>query len=55
MIDNSIFYRIVKINRIDKKYSEIYNAIINNKEKLQDIILAKYFINNEVLYYKNRL
>ena len=44
-----------KANKIDNKYNNIYEAIINNKKKLKNIIFNKCAITNDVLYYKNRL
>ena len=44
-----------KANKVDKEYDNIREIIINNKEKLKDIIFNKCIIINEVLYYKNRL
>ena len=42
-------------NKIDNKYNEIRETIINNKKKLKDITLNKCVIINDVFYYKNRL
>ena len=44
-----------KTNKIDNKYNEIRETIINNKKKLKDIIFNKCVIINDILYYKNRL
>ena len=44
-----------KTNKIDNKYNEIREIIINNKEKLINIIFNKCVITNEVFNYKNRL
>ena len=44
-----------KANKVDKKYGNIREKIINDKKKLRDIIFNKYVITNEILYYKNRL
>ena len=42
-------------NKIDNKYNEIRETIINNKKKLKDIIFNKCIIINDVFYYKNHL
>ena len=42
-------------NKTNKKYNEIRETIINNKNKLRDITLNKCVITNEILYYKDRL
>ena len=44
-----------KINKIDNKCNEIRETIIDDKEKLKDIIFNKCVIINDILYYKNRL
>ena len=44
VINNLIYYWIANKNKIDKYYTKIYNAIIENKKKLEEIILAKYSI-----------
>ena len=43
------------MNKVDKKYNDIRETIINGKKKLKDIIFKKCVITNEILYYKNRL
>ena len=44
-----------KTKKVDEKYNDICEIIINNKNKLRDIIFNKCVITNEILYYKNRL
>ena len=44
-----------KINKIDNECNEIRETIIDDKEKLKDIIFNKCVIINDILYYKNRL
>ena len=55
VIDNSLYYKMFKTNKIDNDCNEIREVIINNNKKLKDITLDKYVIINETLYYKNRL
>ena len=51
-IDDS-YYRVYKSNRANKLYTEIREAIIDDKTKLRDITLAKYSIKDGILYYKD--
>ena len=44
IINNSIYYKVVKINKKDKYYTKIYKAIVENKNKFRGITLSKYFI-----------
>ena len=44
-----------KAIKIDNKYNNKCEIIINNKERLRDIIFNKCVIINEVFNYKNRL
>ena len=44
-----------EVNKIDNKYNEIREIIINDKEKLRDITFNKCVIINDIFYYKNRL
>lgn len=55
IINNSIFYKIVEISIIDKSYFKIRKTITNDKIKFRNIILKKYFVIDEILYYKDRL
>ena len=55
IIDSFLYYRVFKTNKIDKEYDKIREAIINNKNKLRDIIFNKCVITNEILYHKDRL
>ena len=45
----------MQINKEDEFYFEIRDAINEEKIKLYNITLAKCSIQNEALYYKNRL
>ena len=54
-INDLIYYRVVIVNKNNEKCSEIRNAIFEDKEKLNDITLIKYSINDDILYHKNRL
>ena len=49
------YHKIFKINKIDEECDNIRETIINEKNKLKDIIFNKCVITNDVLYYKNRL
>ena len=42
-------------NKVDNERNEIREIIINDKEKLKNIILNKCVITNDIFYYKNRL
>ena len=42
-------------NKINNEYNKIYEAIINDKEKLKNITFNKCIIANDILYHKNRL
>ena len=55
IVNNFIYYKMIKINFINKKYIEIYEIINNDKKKLKDITFNKYFIINDIFYHKNRL
>ena len=55
IIHNFFYHKVLKVNKIDKKYNNICEIIIVNKEKFKDIIFNKCVIINEILYYKNRL
>ena len=54
-INNSIFYRIAKVNKNNELYIEIRVAIANNEVKYKDIILSKCFVIKNILYYLDRL
>ena len=41
VINNLIYYRIADENKINKYYTKIRNVIVKNKEKLEEITLAK--------------
>ena len=55
IIDDSLYHKISEMNKINEKYDEIRETIINNKNKLKNIIFNKCVITNEILYHKNRL
>ena len=55
IIDDSLYYKIFKINKINKECDDIREIIINDKNKLKGITLNKCAITNDILYYKNRL
>ena len=55
IIDNLFYYKILKINKINKKYNNIREIIIINKKKFKNITLNKCVIINKILYYNNRL
>ena len=44
-----------KANKIDNKYNNIRETIINDEKKLENIIFNKCAIINDIFYYKNRL
>ena len=46
------YYKVFKTNKIDEEYINIRETIINNKNKLRDIIFNKCAIINEILYHK---
>ena len=54
-INNFLYYKVSETNKVDNECNNIREIIINNKEKLRNIILNKCVIINEVLFYKNRL
>ena len=54
-MDDSFYYKVSEMNKTNKKYNNIREAIIIEKKKLRDIIFNKCVITNDVLYYKNRL
>ena len=55
VINNLIYYRIADKNKIDKYYIKIRNVIVEKKKKLEEITLAKYSIQDNILFYNNRL
>ena len=55
VIDDFLYHKMFKTNKIDDDYNEIREAIINDKKKLRDITLNKCAIMNETLYHKDRL
>ena len=55
IINNSLYHRVFEANKIDQKYDEIREIIINKKKKLKDITLNKCVIINDILYHKDRL
>ena len=55
IIDDSLYYKIFEINKIDKECDDIRETIINEKNKLKGITLNKCVIINDILYHKNRL
>ena len=54
-IDDLIYYRVVIVNKNNEKCSEIRNVIVEDKKKLNNIILVKCSMNDGILYHKNRL
>ena len=54
-IDDLIYYRVVIVNKNNEKCSEIRNAIIEDKKKLNNITLVKCSMDDNILYHKNRL
>ena len=54
-INDPIYHRVVIVNKDNEKCSEIRDAIIEDKEKLNDITLVKCSIDDDILYHKNRL
>ena len=44
-----------EINKVDNLCNDIRETIIDDKEKLRDIILDKCVIINEILFHKDRL
>ena len=50
IINNSFYYKMFKINKIDNEYNEIREIIINDKKKLKDITFNKYAIIKNILY-----
>ena len=55
IINDSIFYRVLNVNRDNEFYIEVRDIIINNLFKYKDIIFSKCAIYNGVLFYLNRL
>ena len=55
VINDFFYYKVFEANKVDNKYNEIRETIINNKKKLKDIIFNKCVIINDIFYYKNRL
>ena len=55
VIDDFLYHKVFETNKVDKKYNNIREAIINEKNKLRDIILNKCVIMNEIIYHKDRL
>ena len=54
-IFESIFYRVINVNKFNELYIKIRNAIIDEILKFRKIILDKYLIYNEFFFYKDRL
>ena len=54
-INDFIFYRIAEINKNNELYIEIRVVITSDEVKYKDIILSKYFVIKNILYYLNRL
>ena len=54
-IDNLIFHRIAETNKTDEYCLNIRTAITEEKEKYHDITLSKCSVQNDALYYINRL
>ena len=54
-IDDLIYYRVIIVNKNNEKCSEIRDAIIEDKKKLNNITLVKCSMNDDILYHKNRL
>ena len=54
-INNPIFNKVANINKNNEECSKIREAIIRGKEKLNSITLAKYLVDEGILYYKDRL
>ena len=46
---------MIIVNKNNEKCSEIRDAIIEDKEKLNNITLVKYSMNDDILYHKDRL
>ena len=55
IIDDSFYHKIFEINKTNEEYNNIRETIINEKDKLKNIIFSKCVITNDVFYYKNRL
>ena len=55
VINDFLYHKIFETNKVDEKYNDIRETIINDKNKLKDIIFNKCVITNETLYYKDRL
>ena len=54
-IDDLIYYRVVIVNKDNEECSEIRDAIIEGKEKLNNITLVKCSVDDDILYHKDRL
>ena len=54
-INDLIFYRVAEANKKDELYNEIRVAIVDGQVKYKGIILSKYSVNKNVLYYLDRL
>ena len=52
IIDDLFYHKVSETNKVDEEYNNIREIIINNKNKLRDIIFDKCVITNEVFYYK---
>ena len=55
VIDDLFYYKISEVNKVDNECNDIREAIIDDKEKLRNIIFNKCAITDGVLYHKNRL
>ena len=44
IINDFIYYKVIEINKKDKYYIKIRNAIAEGKDKFQEITLNKYSI-----------
>ena len=44
-----------KTNKVNNKYNEIRETIINDKKKLRNIAFNKCVIINDIFYYKDYL
>ena len=47
-INDSLYYKMFKINKIDNECNKIRETIIENKKKLRNIILNRNIIINEI-------
>ena len=55
VINDFFYYKMFETNKVDNECNEIRETIINDKEKLRNIIFNKCVITNDILYHRNRL